>query len=263
MNAQFAGTNKLPSNNVLAAIGCTFANALRCFKKVFKEKTGIEWENRAEPNGAEAARPLDDDFLNAPFRYYPPMYGPGSVREARSSGPAKTAIEMSRANGSEQDGLGTAGPVFDSTEAVEKSCDNVLDKMVSSLNGEATTAAGSLDDIVGGALDYPFGYFSMGNDENIDPTQQMSFHSTDLFNSFTPGIQEAAETQLAEQAQGELEEFLNLPDLGSEQPYFDSNEHAKLDLGPSILKRRAPAASEDQFHSNKKARVDDVTDSFE
>ncbi|KAK5114153.1 hypothetical protein LTR62_002723 [Meristemomyces frigidus] len=45
-NAHFAGTGLVPSNNVIAALGCNYPTALHAFKKLFKEQTGVEWDER-------------------------------------------------------------------------------------------------------------------------------------------------------------------------------------------------------------------------
>ena len=102
-NCQFAGTGRLPGNNVIAAIGCTFPTAFRAFKKTFKEKTGVEWNDRIEhalerskrekrdrglgtgsDAGSRRGVPVSErgesvqvveDFANMPFEYHPPRFG--------------------------------------------------------------------------------------------------------------------------------------------------------------------------------------------
>lgn len=104
MNAQFAGTGRLPGNNVLAAMGSNFPTAFRAFKKTFKERTKAEWDDRIENALQRAAREKRDrglgtgseagsrpgvpvseraasvqvveDFATMPFEYHPPRYGP-------------------------------------------------------------------------------------------------------------------------------------------------------------------------------------------
>ncbi|KAK4546740.1 hypothetical protein LTR36_001472 [Oleoguttula mirabilis] len=112
-NLHFAGTGQLPSNNVLAAIGCGFETAFRAFKKCFREKTGINWDERiavavarakqhqqqstatgtGTGTGSPRGRPVSEaslergllrataeevvlEFGQRPFVYHPPLYGP-------------------------------------------------------------------------------------------------------------------------------------------------------------------------------------------
>ncbi|KAI7208740.1 hypothetical protein KC343_g9237 [Hortaea werneckii] len=112
VNAHFAGTGRLPSNNVLLAKGSNFGTAMRVFKKLFKEKTQVEWDDRiafaverakrdrarregnsaVEGNVGSVPVPGDglafaatfralemDDFAKRPFTYHPPLYGPRGV----------------------------------------------------------------------------------------------------------------------------------------------------------------------------------------
>ncbi|KAI6970931.1 hypothetical protein KC332_g12980 [Hortaea werneckii] len=116
VNAHFAGTGRLPSNNVLLAKGSNFGTAMRGFKKLFKEKTQVEWDDRIafaverakrdrarrEGNSANggsvrgvsvpgdgaaflaAFRALEEeDFAKRPFTYHPPLYGPRGVLPAK------------------------------------------------------------------------------------------------------------------------------------------------------------------------------------
>ncbi|KAK4557088.1 hypothetical protein LTR86_006069 [Recurvomyces mirabilis] len=45
-NAHFAGTALIPSNNIIAALGCSLETAKHVFETAFREKTGVEWEDR-------------------------------------------------------------------------------------------------------------------------------------------------------------------------------------------------------------------------
>ncbi|KAK3716027.1 hypothetical protein LTR37_006757 [Vermiconidia calcicola] len=107
MNCQFAGTGILPSNNVMAALGCSFPVAFRAFKKTFKEKTGIVWDDRvaaalerinrekrdrgrgtgSDDAGSRRGLPVSEsgvgrggkgrvEFKDMMFVYHPPCYGP-------------------------------------------------------------------------------------------------------------------------------------------------------------------------------------------
>lgn len=81
-NCSFAGTKTLSCNDIIAAIGSNFTTTLRAFKKVFKEKTGVNWDDRIqEYNNREAnARmnvgDVEPAFEQMPFEYCPPKYGP-------------------------------------------------------------------------------------------------------------------------------------------------------------------------------------------
>ncbi|GAB7365582.1 hypothetical protein MBLNU230_g6653t1 [Neophaeotheca triangularis] len=46
VNAHFAATKQLATHNVPCAVGSTFLAAFRVFQKLFKEKTGVDWEVR-------------------------------------------------------------------------------------------------------------------------------------------------------------------------------------------------------------------------
>ena len=118
VNLHFAGTSKISSNNVVAVIGSSFLAAYRIFKKVFKEKTRVEWDDRisfaverarcekAKRNGgvqaaddgsvrgvpvsesgsqfeASLKAAMDEDFSRQPFAYHPPLYGPRGVLPAK------------------------------------------------------------------------------------------------------------------------------------------------------------------------------------
>lgn len=118
LNLAFAGTSLLPSNNVLAAIGSNFPTAFRTFKVCFREKTGVEWDDRVtaaverakaakrqrgqgtgSPEGTERGRPVSEtsdmsrskeqeevEFDKRPFVYHPPLYGArGLLPEAQQS----------------------------------------------------------------------------------------------------------------------------------------------------------------------------------
>lgn len=97
VNCKFAGTNRLPENNVIACIGSNFHTALSAFKKIFKEKTQVDWNDRVnaalenrkrEMRGQCSAKKKhskmeSDDFSNMPFQYHPPLSGPrGSFPKA-------------------------------------------------------------------------------------------------------------------------------------------------------------------------------------
>ncbi|KAI6842780.1 hypothetical protein KC340_g7355 [Hortaea werneckii] len=116
VNAHFAGTGRLPSNNVLLAKGSNYGTAMRMFKKLFREKTHVEWDDRiafaverakrdraqrdekmaAEGNVGSVSAPGDgpafqaafraleeEDFAKRPFTYHPPLYGPRGVLPAK------------------------------------------------------------------------------------------------------------------------------------------------------------------------------------
>ncbi|KAI6829711.1 hypothetical protein KC340_g8401 [Hortaea werneckii] len=117
VNAHFAGTGRLPSNNVLLAKGSNFGTAMRIFRKLFKEKTQVEWDDRiafaverakrdrarregnpANEGSARIVPPVsgdgtafwacfraleEEDFAKRPFMYHPPLYGPRGVLPAK------------------------------------------------------------------------------------------------------------------------------------------------------------------------------------
>ena len=116
VNAHFAGTGLKPSNNVLLAKGSNFGTAMRVFKKLFKEKTQVEWDDRIafaverakrdrarregtsanDGSGRGVSVPGDgsaflaafralgeEDFAKRPFTYHPPLYGPRGVLPAK------------------------------------------------------------------------------------------------------------------------------------------------------------------------------------
>ncbi|RMY60947.1 hypothetical protein D0865_01252 [Hortaea werneckii] len=117
VNAHFAGTGRLPSNNVLLAKGSNFGTAMRIFRKLFKEKTQVEWDDRiafaverakrdrarregnpANEGSARSVPPVaadgtafwasfraleEEDFAKRPFTYHPPLYGPRGVLPAK------------------------------------------------------------------------------------------------------------------------------------------------------------------------------------
>lgn len=70
--------------NMIAAIGSDYAVAFRAFKKVFKEHTGVEWNDRFKAaeereKNQGSRRPKSErqvEFKNMPFLYHPPTYGP-------------------------------------------------------------------------------------------------------------------------------------------------------------------------------------------
>ena len=105
------------------------------------------------------------------------------------------------------------------------------------------------------AFDYPFSTdAAFGNtpitDQN-DPNQQISFDHTAAPDSFEPGTQEVGETQMAEKARGEFEEFVHVPkSSGSEGQagLLSANKDLpKLNLGSSILgKRKGSPEQSDQ-----------------
>lgn len=96
VNVQTAGTNKPPTNNLTSTVGCNFHTAIRSFKQIFKEKTGVKWDDRvafakartareelirtrAQRNGEDGSGSYDQDdnrnFKDMPFSYHPPMHG--------------------------------------------------------------------------------------------------------------------------------------------------------------------------------------------
>ncbi|KAF2721914.1 hypothetical protein K431DRAFT_312109 [Polychaeton citri CBS 116435] len=115
MNTLRAGTGKTPETNTVVAVGSTYELAFLCFRKIFSDFIGIEWDDRIEiglartkreraernskaftqPASARIARrkgQSNDDkvakeaedrwvqqrlaFNKAKFEYYPPAYGP-------------------------------------------------------------------------------------------------------------------------------------------------------------------------------------------
>ncbi|KAI7300851.1 hypothetical protein KC326_g9264 [Hortaea werneckii] len=117
VNAHFAGTGRLPSNNVLLAKGSNFGTAMRIFRMLFKEKTQVEWDDRiafaverakrdrarreGNPSNEASGRSVpptpgdgtafwasfraleEEDFAKRPFTYHPPLYGPRGVLPAK------------------------------------------------------------------------------------------------------------------------------------------------------------------------------------
>jgi len=102
-NVQFAGTDILPTNNLLASIGTNFHTAFHVFKSYFKEKTGVKWDDRVtyalerakrekrergagtvSEAGTRAGQPVPSialpvkvkDFEHRLFEYHPPKFGP-------------------------------------------------------------------------------------------------------------------------------------------------------------------------------------------
>ncbi|KAK0897536.1 hypothetical protein LTR91_022544 [Friedmanniomyces endolithicus] len=93
-NLHYAGTGIQSSNNVIAALGCRFKTAFHAFRKVFKEKTKGEWDERMSQvtgkgrktgeiegsvNGSVKGRAVSESEVVAAqqaFIYTPPLYGP-------------------------------------------------------------------------------------------------------------------------------------------------------------------------------------------
>ncbi|CAK4032455.1 Hypothetical predicted protein [Lecanosticta acicola] len=111
-NAKCTGT-ALIQNNVIAALGSTYSTAFRAFKKVFKEHTQFEWDNRfraaeeREKAGRER-RPKQGqrvEFKDMPFLYHPPTYGPlGEVPEKTLAQMAAEAIQKAWSEKKNQSG---------------------------------------------------------------------------------------------------------------------------------------------------------------
>jgi hypothetical protein len=102
-NLHFAGTGKQPRNNILAALGSNFYTSTRVYRKAFKEKTGVNWDDRIKAHNERVrARNGDGDipgshslrrggngdikskiraaetevpFEKRRFEYTPPLYG--------------------------------------------------------------------------------------------------------------------------------------------------------------------------------------------
>ncbi|KAK5170432.1 uncharacterized protein LTR77_005020 [Saxophila tyrrhenica] len=111
-NIQFAGTHQRASNNLLAAIGTPFPTAFHVFKSYFKERAGVDWDDRiiyaiervkrdrrdrGQGTGSDAGSrkgvPVASEFLRAEkekewkdrkFEYHPPRFGPrGSMSKEK------------------------------------------------------------------------------------------------------------------------------------------------------------------------------------
>ncbi|EMF17061.1 uncharacterized protein SEPMUDRAFT_14184, partial [Sphaerulina musiva SO2202] len=86
----FSGTRVPQVINTIVGIGSNLPTAFRAFRNAFKEKTGIEWNDRikvarereqalkaAKKLGMAVAGPqTTEDFRSQKFQYYPPAYGP-------------------------------------------------------------------------------------------------------------------------------------------------------------------------------------------
>jgi hypothetical protein len=46
VNYQYTAPNKEVKNEIIASMGSSFSIAFRIFKKAFKERTGVEWDDR-------------------------------------------------------------------------------------------------------------------------------------------------------------------------------------------------------------------------
>ena len=115
-NVNFRGTGRKPVNNIMVSIGSPFPPAFRTFKTVFREKSGVEWDNRIEHHFArnkdekrgvyagqttgsedrgsrqgtavdsqaageteteeDKKKREDEEFNKMSFEYHPPQYGP-------------------------------------------------------------------------------------------------------------------------------------------------------------------------------------------
>jgi hypothetical protein len=100
-NLHFAGTGKQPRNNILAALDSNFYTAARMYRKAFKEKTGVNWDDRIKAHNERVrfrnrgsdtpgphsthrdngdikskARAAEDEvpFEKRKFEYTPPLY---------------------------------------------------------------------------------------------------------------------------------------------------------------------------------------------
>lgn len=80
----------MPSNNVIAAIGCNFETGFRAFRKAFKEKTQVDWDDRISFAVKRAKREklargqlageaevvgTEEEWAQKAFVYHPPLYG--------------------------------------------------------------------------------------------------------------------------------------------------------------------------------------------
>lgn len=79
-NLYFAGTARKPQNNILAAIGTNFSTAFRLFRKAFRERSGVDWDDRIKAHNERVkARNQPEEsaveFETRPFQYVPPGYG--------------------------------------------------------------------------------------------------------------------------------------------------------------------------------------------
>ncbi|KAK5129669.1 hypothetical protein LTR08_002994 [Meristemomyces frigidus] len=90
-NLHFAGTARLPTNNVLCCLGSTFAAGLRAFETAFGELTGGEWGGRVgfavERAGREkrgGGGEVEVEFEKRVFAYYPPVCGLRGVLPERA-----------------------------------------------------------------------------------------------------------------------------------------------------------------------------------
>lgn len=82
-NLHSNGTNKRPSNNLLAALGTNYCTAFAVFMRAFKEQTGLHWDDRVTGHNArilarKQARDGGSEVVEEEeqwFRYQPPAYG--------------------------------------------------------------------------------------------------------------------------------------------------------------------------------------------
>ena len=75
----------------IAPIGSTFDFAMQQFKWYFKQKTGVSWEQRLEPNLQHCASANTDGGSDTRFVYKPPPVG-----KPRGLMPGKTRMERSK-----------------------------------------------------------------------------------------------------------------------------------------------------------------------
>lgn len=336
MNAQFAGTGKLPSNNVMAAIGCTFPTAFHVFKKAFKDFTGVHWDDRisfaverskrekrdkgqgtGSPEGTVRGVPVSDsgarsvteeeDFSKAFFQYHPPLYGPrGKLPEVEKEkfpevGPSQAqqhdgmrredvVVWMSGANGAGPDTalpVGAQTPVTITQDDAELTNGDAMPARVNNSFGnndgvdglegtEVAQGPNVLDKDLEDLFDKSFPFdnqpsFDMNGilTGQNDPTQPISFDHAGMADSFQPGTQEIGETQVAERAHGELEEFMGqqqfmdadfFKDPAYQALMANSNGDsgvqmdlpAEFDLGPSILGKRKASPFQNEEPAVKK-----------
>ncbi|KAK3071538.1 hypothetical protein LTR53_008444 [Teratosphaeriaceae sp. CCFEE 6253] len=128
-NLHFAGTGLTSQNTLLATLCSNFATAFRAFKKIFKEKTRVAWDDRvtfaveramrakhllaaASDRGSRPGRPVSETEVveaekevgleERAFAYHPPMYGPRGLLPEKVGavfpeiGPPVTAAPFNR-----------------------------------------------------------------------------------------------------------------------------------------------------------------------
>lgn len=294
MNAQFAGTDTRAANDVMVAVGSSIFVAFHAFKTVFKEKTGVDWDNRisfhlernkreklnrgqstGSDHGTQRGVPvsesnagapaIQEDFLTAPFQYHPPQYGAkGTLSESekeklQNEWPGILEQSTSFGNGKGKEKATGHEKV---NEWINHTTGEQIPIDVDKVFGELSYGSTQIQDT---DFDHPYAYPFDGHEgfgladfpvDQNDPTFDNSLNNIpavpDSFEAGTTG-----ETQLAEQAGGELMEHLDMSidqnDTAVEQP--------KLDLGSSILGKRKVSAAEES-PASKMAKPAEVPDSF-